>query len=100
MSQSSKSKHIGVAANVLVDPIKEAQHAAPNFDELPDSALLRESQLVPKRKGMPALLPISAPTLWRMVKAGDFPAPIKLTGRITAWRAGEVRNWLNTRATA
>ena len=66
------------------------------FDQLPDCALLRESQLVPssKRPGVHALLPFSAPTLWRKVKAGQFPKPLKLGPRITAWRCGDVRQWL------
>ncbi len=66
------------------------------FDELPDSAFLREAQLVrsPKRPGYPAPLPFSAPTLWRMVKAGKFPAPMKLSERVTGWRVSEVRAWL------
>jgi len=40
------------------------------FDQLPDSAYIRESQLVqsPKRPNSTAPLPFSAPTLWRMVK--------------------------------
>eukprot|EP01036_Dinobryon_divergens_P056465 gene56465-75397_t len=53
------------------------------FDALPDSAFIRESQLVqsPKRPDTPAPLPFSAPTLWRKVKAGTFPKPIKLSER-------------------
>ncbi len=52
--------------------------SAANFDTLPDSAFIRESQLVqsPKRPDTPAPLPFSAPTLWRKVKAGTFPAPV------------------------
>jgi prophage regulatory protein len=72
------------------------------FDQLPDSAWLRESQLVrsSKRPESTAPLPFSAPTLWRMVKAGKFPAPIKLSARVTAWRCGEVRNWMTAQAAA
>ena len=68
------------------------------FDALPDSAFIRESQLVqsPKRPDTPAPLPFSAPTLWRKVKAGTFPKPIKLSERVTAWNVGTVRAWLAT----
>ena len=61
------------------------------------SALLRESQLVqsPKRPHGTAPLPFSSATLWRMAKAGTFPKPIKLAQRVTAWRVGDVRAWLN-----
>lgn len=69
---------------------------ASNFDALPDSAFIRESQLVqsPKRPDTPAPLPFSAPTLWRKVKAGTFPAPVKLSERVTAWNVGAVRAWI------
>jgi prophage regulatory protein len=67
------------------------------FDALPDNAFIRESQLVqsPKRPGAPAPLPFSAPTLWRKVKAGTFPKPHRLSLRVTAWKVGEVRTWIN-----
>ena len=72
------------------------------FDALPDSAYIRESQLVqsPKRPDNPAPLPFSAPTLWRKVKAGTFPKPIKLSERVTAWNVGTVRAWMTAQATA
>ena len=71
------------------------------FDALPDSAYIRESQLVqsPKRPDTPAPLPFSAPTLWRKVKAGTFPKPIKLSERVTAWNVGTVRAWMTAQAT-
>lgn len=73
--------------------------STPSFDQLPDSAFIREAQLVqsPKRPGAPAPLPFSAPTLWRKVKAGTFPSPCKLSERVTAWRVGEVRAWIAAR---
>lgn len=58
-----------------------------NYSNLPDSALLRASQLV-------HVVPFSEVTLWRRAKAGTFPQPIRLEGRITAWRWSDVREWL------
>lgn len=77
-------------------------YARSTFDQLPDSAFIREAQLVqsPKRPDIPAPLPFSAPTLWRKVKAGTFPRPIKLSERITAWRVGEVRAWITAQTFA
>jgi predicted DNA-binding transcriptional regulator AlpA len=68
-----------------------------NFDALPDSAFIREAQLVqsPKRPDSLAPLPFSAPTLWRKVKAGSFPKPHRLSERVTAWKVGDVRAWIN-----
>ena len=72
------------------------------FDALPNSAFIREAQLVqsPKRPDTPAPLPFSAPTLWRKVKAGTFPNPTKLSQRVTAFNVGEVRAWMLAQATA
>ena len=72
------------------------------FDHLPDSALLRETDLVrsPKRPTATAPLPFSAATLWRMARAGTFPKPIKLAQRVTAWRVGDVRAWMASQAAA
>ena len=66
------------------------------FDALPDSAFVRESQLVysPKRPEFPAPLPFSAATLWRKVADGTFPKPVKLSVRVTAWRVADVRSFL------
>lgn len=71
-----------------------------SFDDLPDGAFVREAQLVqsPKRPNSAAPLPMSAPTLWRKVREGTFPKPVKLSERVTAWRVGDVRAWLNSRA--
>lgn len=65
----------------------------PDFQNLPDSALLRERQLK-------QVLPYSSPTLWRRVKTGAFPQPVRLPGRITAWRWGDVRVWLESQGRA
>ena len=73
------------------------------FDLLPDSAWLRESQLVRSAKNSDSVvapLPFSAPTLWRMVKAGKFPAPHKLSTRVTAWKVSQVRDWMNAQTAA
>lgn len=67
------------------------------FDLLPDSAMLREADLVrsPKRPHATTPLPFSAPTLWRKVRAGTFPKPVKLSERVTAWKVGDVRAWID-----
>ena len=49
------------------------------------------------RAGKQGLVPFSSPTLWRKVKTGDFPAPVKLSERVTAWRTADVLAWLQSR---
>lgn len=80
-------------------PELRAVIALPNFDQLPDSALARQSQLVPspRRPGAPTVLPFSSATLWRRVADGSFPAPLKI-GRVTAWKVSDVRAWLTAQA--
>jgi len=64
----------------------------PTFDDLPDSAYVRQPQLIPSP------LPWSSATLWRKCKRGDFVAPVKLSERVTAWNVGLVRQWLAAQA--
>nr|WP_315487999.1 AlpA family phage regulatory protein [uncultured Rhodoferax sp.] len=70
------------------------------FDALPDSAFVREAQLVqsPKRPNSTAPLPFSAPTLWRKVAKGTFPKPVRLSERVTAWNVRDVRAWMSAQA--
>ena len=43
---------------------------------------------------MLAFVPISKSTLWRRIQARTFPRPVKLSERVTAWRAEEIRQWI------
>lgn len=56
---------------------------------LPETGYVRQSQLIP------TVLPFSSTTLWRKVKDGSFPTPTKLSSRVTAWRAEDVREYLS-----
>ena len=55
---------------------------------LPESGLVRLPTIL-------AVFPISRTGLYNRIKAGDFPAPIKLGPRTSAWRAEEVREALS-----
>lgn len=56
---------------------------------LPATGYVRQAQLL---KG---ILPFSAATLWRKVAAEAFPAPVKLSAGVTAWKAEDVRAWMD-----
>ena len=47
-----------------------------------------------RQKQLLLQIPFSAPTLWRKVKAGTFPQPVKLGQNMTAWRCEEVQAWM------
>lgn len=55
---------------------------------LPETGFLRQSQVL-------IFVPVSKTTLWRRVVAGTFPAPVKLSVKVTAWRAEDVRRWIS-----
>ena len=55
--------------------------------------VLRLSQIVTTRD-KPGMLPISAATVWRLVKAGKFPQPFKLSAAVTVWDSGAVAQFI------
>lgn len=66
---------------------------------LPETGFVREKQLVnqPAKGGQPeraGIVAVSHATLWRMVATKRFPAPVKLSEGVTAWRVEDVRQWL------
>ncbi|MFT3821850.1 MAG: AlpA family phage regulatory protein [Rubrivivax sp.] len=67
--------------------------AAPSVPTLPQTGFIRQAQVL-------AFIPFSKSTLWRQVAAGVFPAPVKLTPSITAWRAEDIRTWIESRSVA
>lgn len=68
----------------------EVPNALRNFDLLPDSALVRQPTVE-------ALLGISSSTLWRRVRDGSLK-PIKPSQRVTAFRVGDIRSYMASRA--
>jgi prophage regulatory protein len=54
---------------------------------LPQTGFVRQRLLL-------RFVPFSKSTLWRRVKAGDFPSPVRLSAGVTAWRAEDVHRWI------
>ncbi|WP_429149548.1 helix-turn-helix transcriptional regulator [Aeromonas rivipollensis] len=65
----------------------------PERHTLPIAGFIRQSVLLP-------YLGFSASTLWRKVKQGTFPAPVKLSQRVTAWDAEKVSLWISSKNNA
>ncbi|HOY65493.1 MAG TPA: AlpA family phage regulatory protein [Candidatus Ozemobacteraceae bacterium] len=54
--------------------------------------LLRISQICGDRKrGIPAIVPVSRSTWWAGVASGRFPAPVRLGSKLTFWKAADIR---------
>lgn len=65
---------------------------------LPETGFVRERDLIGNAKtAVRGIIPFSHATLWRKVKANQFPTPVKLSENVTAWRVEEVRTWMETR---
>ena len=67
------------------------QPASAPAPQLPATGFLRQWQVL-------TFVPISKSTLWRRVQVGSFPEPVKLSTRITAWRAEDLRRWIDAAA--
>lgn len=63
--------------------------------ELPTTGYVRIWQIIgDKKKGIPPLLPVSRSTLYGWIKSSKFPAPVKLSERISAWPVEKIRAML------
>ena len=65
---------------------------------LPEEGFLRLSQIIgnPKAKPpIPALIPVKKTCWWNGVKVGRFPKPVKLGPRVTAWKAEDIRKFID-----
>ena len=43
---------------------------------------------------------VSGASIWKWVRAGTFPKPVKLGENTTAWLAGDVQAWADDRIAA
>ena len=58
--------------------------------QMPAAGYIRQAGLIPH------ILPFSPASLWRFVNQGRFPAPFKLSPRVTAWKISEVMEWVES----
>lgn len=62
---------------------------------LVNDSLLRESDLLkPTEQGGRPILSMSRATFRRMIQDNQFPRPLRLRGRVSAWKASTVNAWL------
>lgn len=62
-----------------------------HFDQLPGSAFVRLPVVI-------GLLGCSASAVWRNVKTGNLPAPVKVCPNVTGWRVSDLREALSQKA--
>ena len=58
------------------------------------TGFLRERQI------RPGMVPVAHSTFWQWIKEEKFPAPVKLSERVTAWRVADVQAWIDNQGKA
>ena len=81
---ASYTATLPTAGNVRLPPAMQAYI-------LPQTGFIRLPQVL-------ELYPVSKSTLWLRVKEGRFPAPVKLSERVTAWDIKTVLAFLEQQA--
>ncbi len=62
--------------------------------QLPETGFVRLQQIIGdplSNPPKPAIVPVSKSSWWAGVKAGRYPASVKLGPRTTAWRVEQIR---------
>ena len=70
-----------------------AEEAAMTREENEEEQFLRIREVL-------RLTGLSRATLYVMVNENQFPVPVRLRARAVAWRASQVREWMDTRPDA
>ncbi|MFZ4702614.1 MAG: helix-turn-helix transcriptional regulator [Candidatus Methylumidiphilus sp.] len=81
-----KSNAVGTTA-----PITAPKPTHTNFDDLPRCAYARVAKVAD-------VVGFSIPSIWRKAREGTFPRPVRLSGGVTAWNVGGIRDWLEAQA--
>lgn len=85
-------KALGTAVGAVAEASRiNPPRASVDAPHLPETGFLRQWQVL-------AFVPISKSTLWRRVHEGTFPGPVKLSVRVTVWRAEDLRHWIDSAA--
>ncbi len=83
-------------AAFALDIIRAVQLTTQQGNNLKPSAL--KLYRVHELTGPHGLLGISRTTLWRLVKDGEFPEPIKLSKSVTAWSSKTIASWIDEKS--
>lgn len=64
---------------------------------MPDTSNHTPSVTLLRLPAVMAKTTFSEPSIYRLMKAGAFPKPLKLGERAVAWRSDEVDAWIDSR---
>ncbi|MDA9095418.1 hypothetical protein N9J88_03380 [Porticoccaceae bacterium] len=61
------------------------------INPIPISGYLRVAQIIgDKKKGIPAIIPVSRASWWRGIQSGIYPKGIKISRRCTVWKVDDI----------
>ena len=60
----------------------------------------RTDKALARRRQVEQLVQLSRSTIYAAVKAGTFPAPVRIGTRAVAWRVSDLETWLEARPSA
>lgn len=69
------------------------QHTVTQTTNTPTKRILNQQYIL-------SSIGVSKTTLWRMINAGKFPAPIKIGERLNGWRVETFEGWLDAQGAA
>lgn len=67
------------------------------LSKLPETGFLRLRSIIGDPKAIPPippLIPVSKSSWWLGVRSRRYPAPIKLSPRVTVWRVEDIRKFI------
>lgn len=83
-------------SRILTNKVLNLMYEQKINQTLQTAGFLRIWQIVGDvKRGIPPLIPISKSAWWNGVKTGRYPAPVKLSPRVTAWKAEDVYALIN-----
>jgi hypothetical protein len=66
---------------------------------LPSTGFVRQKQILGDKNAkppIPPIIPVCPSVWWGGIKKGIYPQPVKLSANITAWRAEDIRELINS----
>lgn len=64
-----------------------------------DHATPHTPERILRRRAVIDRVGLSATTIWRLVRAQRFPAPIRLSDYAVGWREADIEAWIQSRST-
>lgn len=68
------------------------------FHNMPEESDMIEKHL--RRPAVEEITGLSRSSIYALMARGEFPKPVRLTGKAVAWPESAISEWLNSRSSA